>query len=136
MAQPGPVLDLDNERTVLGKVGTSWPIIIDANDVLNNAPALCSRLCREFGIDENGIQYTWQPLLEKERHNDPVKAHFGQSILGSSGIKAAIETNIDLDAEEASWCKEFDETVAGQMRKRVDEEIEDYQYLVQRALVV
>ena len=44
------------------------------------------------------------------------------------------EQPIDLDRTEAKWAEEFGKGIAGDLRKRTEEEMEDYLYLRQHRL--
>ncbi|KAK9415184.1 putative Sulfotransferase domain-containing protein [Seiridium unicorne] len=115
-----------------------FPIVIDAADVVYNTERLMLRLCHALGIDSNGIQYQWNPVPLNEWPRDPIMQGFFGDMLRSNGVlkrtaKAGQpeEQNLDLDAMTVLWAEEFGPEDAKTLRKRVGEEISNYEYLVQ-----
>lgn len=55
-------------------------------------------------------------------------------VSGSSEL--TYEQEVSIDAEQVKWEKEFGEDVANDMRKLVDEDLADYEYLRSKKLQV
>ncbi|KAI0123276.1 hypothetical protein BJ170DRAFT_104400 [Xylariales sp. AK1849] len=125
-----------------GAVNSSkCPIIVDALDVIHNTEELLPKLCELIRIDPAGIQYHWDPVPRDQWPQDPIMRGFFKDMLSSSEVQRGStrkpeEEYMNLDTKTTEWVEEFGTETARSLRRRVDEEMTNYQYLRQFKLSV
>jgi hypothetical protein len=60
----------------------AWPIVIDGDDLINDAERITQRFCQLTGLDANGVIYKW----EKVELNDAFDAVWFGTLEKSTGI--------------------------------------------------
>ncbi|KAI3609774.1 hypothetical protein WG66_007522, partial [Moniliophthora roreri] len=113
-------------------------MVVDGDKLVKDSKAQMKKVCEELGVDESQIQYTWDSADDQ---NDGLYSHFPESarraFLGTlHGSENVIQHQgkteaLDLAAEERKWGKEWNEELAGTMRRMVNSSLEDYEYLLQ-----
>lgn len=113
------------------------PTVVDAEDTVHRTEKLAAKLCKMWGIEEEGVQFRWKPVPEEERPRDKILRGFFTSLNNSDGIIRNAGTVggygqcIDVDAEQRKWSEEFGNDVAAKLRRFVDLTMPDYEYLKQ-----
>ena len=64
----------------------TWPLVIDAEDVVHSAQAIVSKLCDIWQIDPSGTQYSWKAVPMEERPKDKIMCGFFATLLSSTGV--------------------------------------------------
>ena len=64
----------------------TWPLVIDAEDVVHSTQAIVSKLCRLWHIDSSGVQYSWKAVPREERPKDKIMCGFFDTLLSSTGV--------------------------------------------------
>ncbi|KAL4728740.1 hypothetical protein ACLX1H_003139 [Fusarium chlamydosporum] len=107
---------------------TSKPIVVDADDILENGPTI-KNLCVSIGMDETKILYKWDTIQAPEnagrRELDFMSGYWSSTSVDSSKSSRGI----DLETVYARWEKDFDATVANELRRIVENSMADYNYL-------
>ncbi|RMZ09072.1 hypothetical protein D0862_03732 [Hortaea werneckii] len=113
--------------------GWKRPVVIDAYDIVHRTGALTGKLCGELGLDAAGVQEQWTQLPREEWPDHSVVVAYTRDLLGSSGVDRGsgkpLEENFDIDVETEKWKTEFGEEVGRKLRKCVEAEMADYEYL-------
>jgi len=105
------------------------PRIIDADDIMNNAPAV-RELCLQTGLDPDSVQYSWE---EKKIEDNPLMARFLSTINASKGIKKGYEAKgLTLESERKKWAEEWNEEFARDLEDFVSRAMDDYEFLWER----
>jgi hypothetical protein len=89
-------------------VGQNPPIILDADDILNN-PDLILRFCELVGLDPTKVRFKWEAINKQDLANgDPIRQHSRATLFTSSGItKGKTFHGLSVDGEAAKWRDEF-----------------------------
>lgn len=107
---------------------TSKPIVVDADDILENGPTI-KNLCVAIGMDETKILYKWDTIQAPEnagrRELDFMSGYWSSTSVDSSKSSRGI----NLETVYTRWEKDFDATVANELRKIVEDSMADYNYL-------
>ncbi|KAK3622530.1 hypothetical protein LTR56_022159 [Elasticomyces elasticus] len=114
------------------------PILIDAEDLINNAEATVLKLCNILGIDPSGVEYSWDAVPKEQWPEDGMgiaKTYLGD-LLVSKGVTKSEKGLIDIDVETEKWAEQYGQEIARALRARVDKEMPDYDYLRQFKLTV
>ncbi|KAI7369572.1 hypothetical protein KC354_g1833 [Hortaea werneckii] len=113
--------------------GWRKPIVIDAYDIVHQTGALTGKLCGELGLDPAGTQESWKKLPREQWPDHSVVVAYTKDLLGSSGVHRGsgkpLEENFNIDVETEKWKAEFGEEVGMKLRKCVEAELADYEYL-------
>ncbi|KAI7398618.1 hypothetical protein KC336_g15255 [Hortaea werneckii] len=108
-------------------------IVIDAYDVVHRTGTLTGTLCGELGLDPAGAQERWRQLPREEWPDHSVVVAYTKDLLGSSGVERdkgkPLEEKFDIEAETEKWKGEFGGEVGMKLRKCVEAEMADYEYL-------
>ncbi len=64
----------------------TWPLVIDAEDVVHSTQAIVSKLCDIWQIDPSGTQYSWKAVPTEERPKDKIMSGFFDTLLNSTGV--------------------------------------------------
>ncbi|KAI7231521.1 hypothetical protein KC330_g6384 [Hortaea werneckii] len=114
--------------------GWRKPIVIDAYDIVHRTGALTGKLCGELGLDPAGVQEEWKQLPREQWPDHSVVVAYTKDLLGSSGVDRGsgkpLEENFDIEVETEKWKGEFGEEVGKKLRKCVEAEMADYEYLL------
>ncbi|KAL0575949.1 hypothetical protein V5O48_006019 [Marasmius crinis-equi] len=115
-----------------GGCDESLPIVIDADKLINNSEGQMEVLCKRVGLDPAGIKYTW----ETQAPDNQAQAIFGKTLFESTAVIQGEKTANPpvLEDEVKRWAKEWDEETAREMKRRVELNLPDYEYLLQRSI--
>ena len=127
--------------TTLHPTDNPWPIIIDAEDIINS-PQVIYQLCTLMGLDTTKLQFNWERMPEEERERmakvaTPVVARFMSTIWASEGIdksKTPRSEYVNVDAEAVKWREEFGEADGCRLEKWVRSALPDYEFMRQKKL--
>ncbi|KAL0569868.1 hypothetical protein V5O48_012087 [Marasmius crinis-equi] len=106
------------------------PVVIDGDKLVNDTKGQMKSLCEGLGINEDGIQYSWE---SKEDHGwGKVWDAYYEGIQNSTGVVRTKETLKPpvLEEEVKKWSKEWNEDVAAKLKELVESAMEDYEYLL------
>ncbi|KAI7637872.1 hypothetical protein KC343_g471 [Hortaea werneckii] len=113
--------------------GWRKPLVIDAYDVVHRTGAVTGRLCGELGLDPAGVQERWRQLPREEWPGHSVVVAYTRDLLGSGGVERGVgkplEEDFDIEVETEKWKGEFGNEVGMKLRKCVEAEMADYEYL-------
>lgn len=113
----------------------SWPIILDAEDVILN-PAILQKYCRFLGLDSSKLRISWEPATKEELDNmvGPER-RMRSTISASTGIlRDKAPPDIDIDEESKKWKAEFGAEESQKLVKWVRAAMPDYEYMRARRL--
>lgn len=65
------------------------PTVIDSEDYIYRTSAVMEKLCAMYGLDPNGIQYTWDPVPEAYWPKGEVAREFVGHVMSSKGLERA-----------------------------------------------
>jgi hypothetical protein len=118
-------------QTVQANGDDIWPIILDADDVIDK-PAVLVKLCNLTGLDSGLLRYEWEP----SRQARPLWAQAFRTTLDSSTriIATKAAGDIDIDEEVKKWKEEFGEEIGDMIEKYVRDAIPDYEFLKSKRL--
>ncbi|TKA25900.1 hypothetical protein B0A50_05655 [Salinomyces thailandicus] len=109
------------------------PVVVDAYDVVHNTDKLASMLCKKFDLDLQAVQQTWEKLPKEQWPDHSVVVGYTKDLLASNGVQRGsgvpLEDAFDIDAETVKWTAEFGPETALKMKKCVEAEMSDYEYL-------
>lgn len=106
------------------------PLIIDADEVMNDRGAICE-MCIRSGLDPDAVCYEW----ETKEEPDPLKKVFLSTIGSSTGILPGLDSKgLSLEEETVKWKKEFGEEEGAVLARRVEAAMPDYEYLRSRRI--
>lgn len=108
------------------------PYVIDATDVASNTNAMLVATCRLLGIDVNVISQGWMAYFQKAASTlrKAIPSFFTAQSAMAERLLGTPATTIDLDVETKKWEREFGKDVAEMLRKKVNEEMVHYRYLL------
>ncbi|KAI7283856.1 hypothetical protein KC345_g2682 [Hortaea werneckii] len=114
--------------------GWPKPLVIDAYDIVHRTAQLTGKLCGELGLDPAGVQESWRKLPREEWPGHSVVVAYTKDLLGSGGVERGVgkplEEDFDIEVETEKWKGEFGEEVGMKLRKCVEAEMADYEYLL------
>ena len=64
---------------------STLPIVLDAEELSYDPGPLLAALCTRLGLDQRGLQLTWDPVPDAERPSDGLMQAFFQDMWKSSG---------------------------------------------------
>ncbi|KAJ8075701.1 hypothetical protein PM082_021331 [Marasmius tenuissimus] len=106
------------------------PIVVDGEQLVKDPQGQMKRVCDILGLDAGGITYNWdKPELWK---GTKLGDAFFSTINESNGVVP--DPPVDIETEAKKWAQEWDEDTASVLREMVQEDMEDYQYLLQYGL--
>ncbi|KAK1217042.1 hypothetical protein PQX77_020316 [Marasmius sp. AFHP31] len=107
------------------------PIVVDGEKLVKDPQGQMKKVCDALGLDEGGIRYNWDS--PEMRKGTKLGNAFFKTLNGSNGVvpNSKYDMPIDIESETLKWAQEWDEVTAKALRKRVEEDMEDYQYLLQ-----
>lgn len=108
------------------------PYVIDAADVASNTNAMLAATCRLLGIDFNIISEGWTAYFQRAASTikKAIPSFFSASSAMAERLLGTEAITIDVDVETTKWEREFGAEVAKVLRKKVDEEMPHYRYLL------
>jgi hypothetical protein len=111
------------------QVVATRPYVIDASDVANNPHATLATTCRLLGIDLSTNSSSWTDYFGKA--TEALKKAVPNSLMKmfDSNILSSATEKFDVEHEMAQWKVEFGEDVAAVLRKKVDDDMQHYEYL-------
>ncbi|ESK91482.1 hypothetical protein Moror_2614 [Moniliophthora roreri MCA 2997] len=113
--------------------GGPTPIVIDGDVLAKDPEGQMKKLCELIGIDESGIQYTWEARTQAQ-NTEMLEDVFIGVLHRSTGVIRGNIAPLDLEEEVKNWEDEWGTEVAETMRGYVERSMEDYQYLLQHAI--
>ena len=106
------------------------PLVIDADDIMTDR-GFVEKLCQELELDPNQCIFQWEARPKESMH--PLLYASQQYLMDSTAVDPGrAKVNLDLDAEESRWEKEFGDDV-GLVREAVARSMSDYSWLQDRA---
>ncbi|KKK15683.1 hypothetical protein ARAM_006621 [Aspergillus rambellii] len=121
-----------------GEEQKKTPIILDADDVLNN-PELVLRFCDLVGLDSTRVQFTWKPAGQEQLEKEAaIRLITRSTLFASSGINAQGKTfeGLSMEGEVAKWKQEFGDVEGAKLERWVKDAMPDYEYLLSRRLTL
>ena len=105
------------------------PYVIDAADVANNPHATLATVCRLLNI-ELGVNSSWSQYFDKA--TETFKKVIPNSLMKvfNSNVLSTTTNNVDIDGELTQWKAEFGDDVAEVLRKKVQDDMPHYDYLM------
>lgn len=64
----------------------TWPLVVDAEDVVHSTQAVAMKLCEIWDIDPSGVQYSWKATTKDEWPEDKIMSGFFDTLLKSTGV--------------------------------------------------
>ncbi|KAL8890256.1 MAG: hypothetical protein Q9192_005896 [Flavoplaca navasiana] len=113
---------------------TSWPLVVDGDDLLNENERVITAICSLAQLDPTGIVKTWNPISEEiQQHQPDHIRRFLSTLQASNGIiKSGLKgEDIVIEEEAQKWVKEFGHEIANKLKEAVEASMEDYLYLAQ-----
>jgi hypothetical protein len=114
---------------------TSWPIILDADDVMLE-PDVLLKYAKMLGLDATKLRFSWSPRSKEEMDKMSDMERKMLSTISSSAriVEGKTSKGLVLDDEAKKWKLEFGEEEAGKIEKWVRNAMADYEYLKARRL--
>ncbi|EEB98422.1 hypothetical protein MPER_02071 [Moniliophthora perniciosa FA553] len=113
--------------------GGPAPIVVDGDMLVQDPEGQMKKLCKLIGIDESGIQYTWEAKTQVQ-NTEMLEDVFIGVLHRSTGVIRGNIAPVDLEEEVRNWEDEWGTEVAETMRGYVERSMEDYQYLLHHAI--
>ena len=115
--------------------GTSWPIILDADDVIVN-PQVMVRYSKIIGLDSSLLKFSWEATSSDElAQMSKMERRMRSTISASTGIlKEKASMDLSIDSEMSKWATEFGQEEAEKLAGWVKAAMPDYEYLRARRL--
>ncbi|KAL4895652.1 P-loop containing nucleoside triphosphate hydrolase protein [Aspergillus ambiguus] len=114
--------------------------VIDADDLLDNPPAMIEAFCRSVGIEYTPAMLDWDNEADQKFVNEAFDKWrgFHNDVIESKGLVARsherpVKTEEEFDAE---WRKKYGPEAAALIRRAVDQNMPDYLYMKQFAMKV
>ncbi|KIM77505.1 hypothetical protein PILCRDRAFT_825279 [Piloderma croceum F 1598] len=85
------------------------PIVIDAEDMINDSHYVAEKFCAMTGLDPKHVQYSWTEVTEAP---SPIHERFASTLRNSTGIIRKDQTPIIIEDEAKKWAEEFGEEVS------------------------
>lgn len=126
---------LDPSNSSSGEDGESWPIILDADDIIVS-PNVVRRYAEILGFDASRLKIEWNAATPEQLSKiGPMERRMRSTIDASTGIvKDKVAGDVDIEREAQKWKKEFGAEMGEEMQKWVREAMPDYEYLRARRL--
>ncbi|KAK2871817.1 hypothetical protein FQN49_002793 [Arthroderma sp. PD_2] len=120
------------EPTGLPEDGSSKPLVIDSDDIIESTSL--DKLCELCGMDPTFLLYEWE-ATEPPSDASPRWLGFMTGLASSTSIdRSKSSRGIDITARHSQWKDEFGVLVADALFERVNEAMEDYNYLKSRKI--
>jgi len=106
----------------------AWPIVVDADDLINDTEGLARRFCELVGIDHDGVIYKWEKGIPKDQFH----ASFMETLNSSSGVvKNESPEKPDIAKESKKWEAEWGPELTQELLQYAENTLPDYEYLYQ-----
>lgn len=124
-----------SEPTEPGREFVSWPVILDADDVMEN-PAVMQKYALAIGVSPTKVQYQWKAVDDEQKEKMSARAKIMLStLINSDGIVAGKSASkIDIRVEAEKWREEFGQEVAERLEAAVRGAMPDYEYMRSRRM--
>ncbi|KAK4623634.1 hypothetical protein CLAFUW4_05517 [Fulvia fulva] len=113
-------------------------IVVDGDDTVWRYDEKIHNICTRLGIDPSWVvDHGWEPVSDEEFERPGLRMQMARGLLKgfqqTTGVKrpGGERQVVDLDVEQVKWSEKYGEAVAKQLRRRVDDEMADWEYLVQ-----
>ena len=108
----------------------SWPVVIDGDDLINDEN-VAPELCKQLGIDPNGLQMQWEEVTDEQKlKQGKMVTRFLNTIQNSTGIiKSGKTDDLDLEKEKAKLLGQFGEEIGGVLIGFIERAMPDYMHL-------
>ncbi|KAL8694943.1 MAG: hypothetical protein Q9218_000514 [Villophora microphyllina] len=114
--------------------------VVDADDLLDNPNGIMEAYCQSVGIKYAPTMLKWDT---EEDHNQALDAFekwtgFHEDVINSKDLKPRLHKKKVKSAqdEDAEWTEKFGEKAAQVIRKTVNANVKDYEYLKQFAIKI
>uniref|UniRef100_A0A0W0G589 Uncharacterized protein n=2 Tax=Moniliophthora roreri TaxID=221103 RepID=A0A0W0G589_MONRR len=109
-----------------------FPIVIDADKLINDSHGQIDKLCRLLGLDPAPIRFTWEA---QDRSGNRAQAAFLTTISNSTGVIKSKGSKLPVLEDEArEWAKEWDVETVQAMKSRTEDAMEDYEYMLKHSI--
>jgi len=106
----------------------AWPIVVDADDLLNDTEGLLRRFCALVEIDHDGVIYNW----DEGKSKDHFLGSFMETLNGSLGVvKNKSPEKPDIAKESKKWEAEWGPELTQELLQYAENTLPDYEYLYQ-----
>ncbi|KAI4088886.1 MAG: hypothetical protein L6R37_008133 [Teloschistes peruensis] len=112
--------------------------VIDADDLLDNPAGIVQAYCKSVGIKYDPDMLKWET---EEDHNQAMQAFekwtgFHEEVINSKDLKPRLHKKkvVSVQDEDTEWIEKFGEKGAQVIRKTIDANVEDYEYLKKFAI--
>lgn len=109
------------------------PLVLDTDDLMYNREVVAS-LCETLGLDPAKTKYHWQKTTNVASTYD--REELFQDVLAASTsiVPGKSSSGMQIDEEFPKWQEEFGEDRAVLLKSLVEDALEDYMYLRERAV--
>ncbi len=111
---------------------SSKPLVIDADDIMQQASL--ERLCELIKTDPSSLLLNWEVTKKPESMNPRLGAFMTFLWQSTSIDRSKSSAGIDLAARHEQWKVEFGAEAANLLLQRVNNAMEDYNYLHSRKI--
>lgn len=111
-----------------------WPIVIDGDDLINDAEGLTAKVCETIGIEHSGVIYKWDQteIVLEGKAAPALEEAFYRTLWKSGGVKKNPNPNVPSISESSTkWAREWGDTVAKALVQYAEAAVADYNYLRQ-----
>lgn len=125
---------LSNSERATRDPSISYPIILDADDILN--AKLVTKYARAVGLDGEQIRYEWKRASSDEIERlSAVERRMKDTLLQSEGIvQGKTAQGLVIEEEIGKWKAEFGEVLANRLESLVKGTLHDYEWLWEKRL--
>ncbi|KAF2010891.1 hypothetical protein BU24DRAFT_466649 [Aaosphaeria arxii CBS 175.79] len=142
VGQVGPKIAGESHTNgVNGTNGTSNAVditVVDADDLLDNPPAILKVFCESTGIEYDPSMLEWDNEVDQKNAKEAFEKWkgFHEDAINSTGLKARTHKKVLKSDEEAfaEWTEKYGEKGAKHIRDIVAANVADYEYLKQFAI--
>jgi hypothetical protein len=117
--------------------GVQWPVILDADDIITN-PELIRRYAALVNLDPEKLRWEWDPVpKENQEQLGDAEKRMRSTVNNSRGIlKGKTMEGVVLEEEVKKWKEEWGDIEGGKVEDWVRADMQDYEFLKQRRLVL
>lgn len=115
---------------VSGYNGSKMPIVIDGDDVIDDAKGIATKFCEITGVDSSGIIYSWE---EEKAMKNPGDEFFLETLSKSRGViqNPSPRETLNIVQFVKKWEEDWGEDVASGLTRYAQDAMADYEYLYQ-----
>ncbi|KAI1817546.1 hypothetical protein GGS20DRAFT_14768 [Poronia punctata] len=112
---------------------SQWPVVLDADDIITH-PELVIKYAGMVGLDAEKLKFSWEKMSpEKLESLPPAQRIMIQTLSSSTGLlREKVAGKICIAEEAKKWKCEFGEETGAKLEKRVNDMMDDYEYLHKR----